>query len=409
MLWADAICINQQDNREKGHQVKQMAQIYKNAEEVLIWLGPSNEEIEDLLDLITSVDQQAIGILTPRRSEQWASHCHNLMRDRYKGAKIPQNINALQQLLSRRWFKRIWVLQEVAMARSARILCGSSSCPARTFSLMPSFFEIATTEHSQAVLDLMPRIRSNTWWASDRTLHNLLVKFQHSQATDSRDLIYALLSMSEDAYDSTRFYPSYETAGYQVLANTMFFLIFGRMHGPGAWQPQIQLRDLTLPLAKFITKLFRESFENDGELVNQVFDDFIQRLMCIELNETQILHCLSTFLSIALMPFNFLRTWFIKRRPRLLKARFRDGCSELPFRTKDKPERIFTLIFDQQNVGSGFLKIEFPIFNRFDDLDKLEVPKDLDRHDHRQGYDSFERFFDLESPFKPPYKRFFTS
>ncbi|KAM0186541.1 hypothetical protein ACHAPI_011620 [Fusarium lateritium] len=230
LLWADAICINQQDNREKGHQVKQMAQIYRNAEEVLIWLGPSNEEIGDLLEFVNYVDEQAIDILTPRRSAHWTSHCHNIMRDQYKDAKTPRNINALQQLLSRRWFSRIWVLQEVAMARSARIICGSSTCPARTFCAMPSFFRIPTTKHSQAVLDLMPRIRSNTWWASDRSLHNLLVKFRQSQATDGKDMIYALLSMSQDACDPAQFYPSYEVAESQVLKDTASFLIFGRMH-----------------------------------------------------------------------------------------------------------------------------------------------------------------------------------
>lgn len=266
MLWADAICINQQDNREKGHQVKQMAHIYKNAEEVLIWLGPCNEEIRDLLEFATSVDQQAIGILTPRRSGKWASHCLNLMDNQYKDAKTPQNISALKQLMGRQWFKRIWVLQEVAMARSARILCGSSSCPARTFSLMPSFFKIPTTEHSQAVLDLMPRIRSHTWWARDRTLHNLLVKFQRSQATDSRDMIYALLSMSQDACDSTRFYPSYEITTSQVPRNVVSFLTFGQMHALRAELPDVPIENLALPLAELITLLLKPTLRNDRTL-----------------------------------------------------------------------------------------------------------------------------------------------
>jgi hypothetical protein len=404
ILWADAICINQQDNREKGHQVKQMAQIYKNAEEVLIWLGPSNEEIEDLLEFATFIDEQALDISTPRRSGQWASHCHDLMRNHYKNAKTPQNIIALQQLLSRRWFQRIWVLQEVAMARSARILCGPSSCPARTFSLMPSFFEVLTTEHSQAVLDLMPRIRSNSWWASDRTLHNLLVKFQHSQATDPRDMIYALLSMSADARDPTRFYPSYEIGGDRVYVNTMCFLIFGRWHGPRFWQPpRIQFADLSLPLAGTIEKLFRDIiFEYCSPAigtVNQVCDDFIQRITCIKLNEVQILHCLSTFLTIALTSMDLLSTWFIERRPKLLEAHFRDGRGELQHRTKDKPERIFTLIFEQQNVEEEYRKMEFPIFDRFENIENLSLPRDLDRHDRRDGFDNFKHFTDLEGPF----------
>ncbi|KAF2849759.1 hypothetical protein T440DRAFT_368225, partial [Plenodomus tracheiphilus IPT5] len=37
--WIDALCMNQQDTRERGHQVNQMRQIYSDAEEVVSWLG----------------------------------------------------------------------------------------------------------------------------------------------------------------------------------------------------------------------------------------------------------------------------------------------------------------------------------------------------------------------------------
>lgn len=38
-LWADAICINQNDNQEKTCQVRMMRDIYEKAERVIIWLG----------------------------------------------------------------------------------------------------------------------------------------------------------------------------------------------------------------------------------------------------------------------------------------------------------------------------------------------------------------------------------
>lgn len=39
-LWIDALCINQEDKLEGGHQVQGMAQVYARAEGVLVWLGP---------------------------------------------------------------------------------------------------------------------------------------------------------------------------------------------------------------------------------------------------------------------------------------------------------------------------------------------------------------------------------
>ena len=44
ILWADAICINQSDNKEKGIQVNMMGDIYDRATAVLVWLG----EVPDL-------------------------------------------------------------------------------------------------------------------------------------------------------------------------------------------------------------------------------------------------------------------------------------------------------------------------------------------------------------------------
>ncbi|KAM0248306.1 hypothetical protein ACHAPA_003290 [Fusarium lateritium] len=395
MLWADAICINQQDNREKGHQVKQMAHIYKNAEEVLIWLGPSSEEIEYLLDFVTTVDQQAISILTLRKRGQWADHCHDLMERQYKSAKTSQNINALRQLLSRRWFTRIWVLQEVAMARSARIICGSSSCPARTFCVMPSFFEVPTTKHSQAVLDLMPRIRSNTWWASDRTLHNLLVKFRQSQATDRKDMIYALLSMSQDACDPTQFYPSYEVPESQVLKDTASFLIFGRMHSRRAQFPEVSFAELELSLEKLIIFLLVEGISSfNTRYINNHsrVPILVEQIGSMELSTAETIHCLSTFLSIALTRPSLLRAWLDERNPRLLQISDKRECSDLQDRTGNKPEKIMTLLFEQMNVEDEYRMIEFPIFNRFDDIESLSLPEDLDRGEGPEGYDSFERF-----------------
>jgi hypothetical protein len=42
-LWIDAICINQAPATEKAHQVDMMAEIYRNAHRVIIWLGEDQQ------------------------------------------------------------------------------------------------------------------------------------------------------------------------------------------------------------------------------------------------------------------------------------------------------------------------------------------------------------------------------
>ncbi|THV45125.1 hypothetical protein BGAL_0527g00020 [Botrytis galanthina] len=50
VLWVDAVCINQEDIPERGMQVQQMRRIYKNAKDVLIWLGPPELPTRELSD-----------------------------------------------------------------------------------------------------------------------------------------------------------------------------------------------------------------------------------------------------------------------------------------------------------------------------------------------------------------------
>jgi hypothetical protein len=42
-IWIDAICINQQDNEEKYHQVQHVGEVYRDAKLVVVWLGPSKD------------------------------------------------------------------------------------------------------------------------------------------------------------------------------------------------------------------------------------------------------------------------------------------------------------------------------------------------------------------------------
>ena len=58
-LWIDQICINQEDGEEKNSQVPLMARIYRQAEEVLVWIGPSAVRSDRLMDVWHQVGQKA--------------------------------------------------------------------------------------------------------------------------------------------------------------------------------------------------------------------------------------------------------------------------------------------------------------------------------------------------------------
>lgn len=50
-FFADAICINQDDIPERNAQVQCMGDLYAQAEEVLVWLGPGTAESDFIFDI----------------------------------------------------------------------------------------------------------------------------------------------------------------------------------------------------------------------------------------------------------------------------------------------------------------------------------------------------------------------
>ena len=59
VVWADAICINQNDDVEKGSQVKLMKRIYGNATRVCVWLGCTTAQMQPAFELIDEIVSHA--------------------------------------------------------------------------------------------------------------------------------------------------------------------------------------------------------------------------------------------------------------------------------------------------------------------------------------------------------------
>jgi hypothetical protein len=122
-VWADAVCINQEDDTEKGHQVKRMGKVYENAEEVLVWLGNDSEGIaEDCFNLI-------------RETNEYLDHQYEIygsIRDMPRITKAsPISLdklrwNKVRTLTKMPWFRRLWVVQEAALAKQCTLLWGNN-------------------------------------------------------------------------------------------------------------------------------------------------------------------------------------------------------------------------------------------------------------------------------------------
>ncbi|KAL6835587.1 HET domain-containing protein [Trichoderma sp. SZMC 28015] len=116
-IWADQICVNQEDLIERSQQVQFMNRIYKDASHVLVWLGlDSNGEAISAFSLIHNLHQT----LQNAGGESYARLADDLEQE------VKNSKNALHSLTSRKWFKRGWIVQEIGTAAPATMFWGDA-------------------------------------------------------------------------------------------------------------------------------------------------------------------------------------------------------------------------------------------------------------------------------------------
>lgn len=141
MAWADAICINQSDNKEKSFQVNQMGDIYDKAAEVVVWLGRDDDDVAEiafggLLQVNKAIREKKDTAWSSVSSEvleittgpvPWRSHGPSMVhRITLEQIVKPSVSNAIKELYQLAWFTRVWILQEVGLATVATAFWGSS-------------------------------------------------------------------------------------------------------------------------------------------------------------------------------------------------------------------------------------------------------------------------------------------
>lgn len=111
--WIDFLCIQQDNNRERSEQVSNMHRIYQQAEGVDVWLGRAPESYAVKVDEI--LRDVAAFAATPAGLHRMSSGEELLSKSEW---------NVLASFFSRRWFHRLWTLQEFSLARNPRVMLG---------------------------------------------------------------------------------------------------------------------------------------------------------------------------------------------------------------------------------------------------------------------------------------------
>ncbi|RSL73967.1 hypothetical protein CEP53_000556 [Fusarium sp. AF-6] len=120
-LWVDAICINQSDLSEKTAQIGIMGRIYSQAHKVVIWLGPTDNFTRPAFELMKIIGQVTLEQARALRSSTTSDTCHAL------GLPPIHDSSwwSLYALFQRNWFRRVWILQELAFARESYVQIGT--------------------------------------------------------------------------------------------------------------------------------------------------------------------------------------------------------------------------------------------------------------------------------------------
>lgn len=122
-LWIDAVCINQQDVKERNHQVNQMGRIYSEAQRVVVWVGESDDSSASAFRAVSST-------LVP--------HQRHVGKRAYS---IGQDFETMRPFWTRDYWNRLWIIQELVLARDILLQCGDSHVE---WSKMASFFEYSS-------------------------------------------------------------------------------------------------------------------------------------------------------------------------------------------------------------------------------------------------------------------------
>jgi hypothetical protein len=196
-LWADALCINQEDLEERSQQVAIMGSIYSRASGVLIWLGKDTKQHSAIAfkEMRRCVDAYNV----TAGKEYW----HKLSDDEVDQTDV-NILNSIGAFFQNEWFTRVWVQQEHGMDANARFYWGASSIAVITVDLFYDWVLDNFTRNPSAVESRPPLSTFNAGKtfllgktfrspSSNYGFLSILNLSMELLATDPRDYIYGFL------------------------------------------------------------------------------------------------------------------------------------------------------------------------------------------------------------------------
>jgi hypothetical protein len=199
LVWADAICINQDDPIERSQQVRMMHRIFASSDQLFIWLGEHVKDVTELNGkLASSQGIEVKGNTSGMKTEEYGPMCRRILRNP--------------------WFERKWVIQEILVNTGCRlILTGDQVMNLDHFAdavhRLSLSYMAGPLREWRLVENGSYDIRSNRGVEysthsghephpqQSRSLLSLLQLYTRARCSDPQDHVYALINLSTDLTD----------------------------------------------------------------------------------------------------------------------------------------------------------------------------------------------------------------
>ena len=220
LIWADAICINQDDIEERNQQVKQMGLVYQQANHTVIYLGEGTSETSMFLKTLQS-----------KATVNYFASLSAIVDISVKNLDTELEDTAREWILSRPWFRRAWILQELVLSQDPWIQCGTS------FARWSSFYGHISDIESKRSLNSAEKVAQNMgnlqlqYRLNERTekpafarrLYELLKSRKGCGVSDARDMLFANLGLVRQSIDDKNQLMDLITVNYAKSKRKVYF------------------------------------------------------------------------------------------------------------------------------------------------------------------------------------------
>jgi hypothetical protein len=235
-VWADGVCINQNDVHDRNRQVRLMGDIYSTAQHTIIFLGLSSPQCDSVLKLISAEAQ-----VPSEERESLSLYDPDYLKDGAFTTIVEDEI------LARPWFTRVWILQELVLSQDPWLQCGKTRVRWHVFCRHLLTGDVSSwpwKSDSRTVLSNMNESRIkfrtsqvNCSGKSEEFLGGLLLELLRARSgcalSDPRDMVYAHLGLASKEirdrvsidYDKTVAQVYRDIACFYIVETGLYYML----------------------------------------------------------------------------------------------------------------------------------------------------------------------------------------